>query len=99
LYDHIYDWILIPLRLKDPISSKVPLSRVTKKESDELSMINCSKYDFTMDFTFDAEVQKVVKVEEIKQKEEKKVKEIKDTRKRAGSEIKPAKGKKGKDDC
>jgi hypothetical protein len=27
------------------------------------------------------------------------VKEIKDTRKRAGSEIKPAKGKKGKEDC
>lgn len=31
-YDNVYDWILIPLRLKDTeLSNRVPLSRFTKK--------------------------------------------------------------------
>ena len=31
-YDYIYDWILIPLRLKDTeISNRVPLNRFTKR--------------------------------------------------------------------
>ncbi len=59
-------------------------------------MINFSKYDFTVDFNFDEQVHKLVKVQEVKQQEEKNLKDIKDTRTRAGSETRPAKTKKGK---
>lgn len=58
---------MIPLRFKDPISSKVPLSRKTKKESDLLSMVNFTKFDFNVDFNFDEQILKTVKIEEIKQ--------------------------------
>jgi hypothetical protein len=79
---------LIPLRLKDPISSRVPLNRKTKKENDLLSMINFSKIDFSVDFNFDEQIQKTIKIEEIKQQQEDKKQKEKDnrgTRIRAGS--------------
>lgn len=76
------------MRLKDPISSRVPLNRKTKKESDLLSMINFSKIDFSVDFNFDEQIQKTIKIEEIKQQQEDKKQKEKDnrgTRIRAGS--------------
>jgi hypothetical protein len=40
-YDHIFDWILIPLRLKDTrLSSRVPINRIPKKESVDPSTAN-----------------------------------------------------------
>lgn len=40
-YDHIFDWILIPLKLKDTaLSNRIPLNRITKKDQMEPSMAN-----------------------------------------------------------
>lgn len=47
-FDYIYDWILIPLKMKDTdLSNRIPLNRFTKKE--DTSLCNC-EYDFTKDF-------------------------------------------------
>lgn len=41
-YDHIFDWILLPLRLKDArLSNRIPLNRIPKKESTDPSLSNC----------------------------------------------------------
>ena len=67
LYDHIYDWILIPLRNKNSeIYNKIPLNRVTKKESDDELMINLYNYDFNEDLKFDEEVSTSKKINETK---------------------------------
>jgi hypothetical protein len=64
MYDHIYDWLLIPLRLKNTeISNRVPLNRYTKKDSDDLLMTNYFKYDFNEDFKFDEEIANSKKIE------------------------------------
>ena len=49
-FDYIYDWILIPLKLKNTdLSNKIPINRFTKREDASLSMCNCD-YDFKEDF-------------------------------------------------
>ncbi len=49
-FDYIYDWILIPLKMKDTdLSNRIPLNRFTKKEDNSLSMCNCES-DLTKDF-------------------------------------------------
>lgn len=51
-------------------------------------MINFSKIDFSVDFNFDEQIQKTIKIEEIKQQQEDKKQKEKDnrgTRIRAGS--------------
>lgn len=49
-FDYIYDWILIPLKLKDTrLSNRIPLNRFTKKEDPSLSMCNY-EYNFDADF-------------------------------------------------
>jgi len=51
-YDHIFDWILLPLRLKDTrLSNRIPLNRFPKKESTETALANCD-YNFKDDFDF-----------------------------------------------
>lgn len=62
-------------------------------------MVNFTKFDFNVDFNFDEQILKTVKIEEIKQMEENKLKDIRDTKKRAGSQTRPVKSKKGKEDC
>ena len=64
-----------------------------------MSMINFSKYDFTVDFNFDEQIQKTVLIEQKKNQEVKKQQDIRESRKRAGSEMRPVKTKKGKEDC
>lgn len=62
-------------------------------------MINFSKIDFSVDFNFDEQIQKTIKIEEIKQQQEDKKQKEKDnrgTRIRAGSQTRPVKTKKGK---
>ena len=49
-YDHIFDWILLPLRLKDTrLSNRIPINRIPKKESVDPATANCEanlKEDF-----------------------------------------------------
>ena len=40
-YDHIFDWILIPLKLKDTaISNRIPLNRIVKHQNTDPDMCN-----------------------------------------------------------
>lgn len=51
-YDHIFDWILIPLKLKDTrLSSRIPLNRIAKKEPTDPALIN-SEANFKESFDF-----------------------------------------------
>jgi hypothetical protein len=101
-YDHIFDWILLPLRLKDTtLSNRIPLNRISKKESSDPALANSCEFSFKEDFDFLEEWLKQRKAP----KEEKKV--IQDSRANrsvsmGGGAGKPApsKNSKGKkEDC
>lgn len=52
-YDHVFDWILLPLRLKDTrLSNRIPLNRVPKKESTDPAQVNSCDFGFKEDFEF-----------------------------------------------
>lgn len=100
-YDHIFDWILIPLRLKDTrFSNRIPLNRIPKKESTDPALANNCEFPLKEDFDFLEEWFRVRKAP----KEEKKV--IQDSRTNRsvsmGGPNKAASGKTGKgkkEDC
>jgi hypothetical protein len=51
-YDHIFDWILIPLKLKNTdLSNRIPFNRFTKKEPLNTSLINAD-YPLREDYEF-----------------------------------------------
>jgi hypothetical protein len=50
-YDHVFDWILLPLRLKDTrLSNRIPLNRIPKKDGSDPSLANCCEFGFKEDF-------------------------------------------------
>ena len=81
-YDHIFDWILLPLRLKDTrLSSRIPINRIPKKESTDPSTAN-SEANLKEDFDFYEELLRLRKIpkEEKKEKKEKTIVQTHDTR-------------------
>jgi hypothetical protein len=74
-FDYIYDWILIPLKLKDfTLSNRIPLNRFTKKEDTALSMNNLEASlngDFEQNAIQPDEKPKEVKEEQIQNRTKK----------------------------
>jgi hypothetical protein len=99
-YDHVFDWILLPLRLKDTrLSNRIPLNRVPKKESSDPALANNCEFGLKEDFEFLEEWLRQRKAP----KEEKKV--IQDSRTNrsvsmgAGNKPTGKGGKSKKEDC
>jgi hypothetical protein len=86
-YDHIFDWILLPLRLKDTyLSNRIPLNRIPKKEPTDPALAN-SEANFKEDFELLEELLKLRKLpkEEKKEKKEKNTVQVQDSRLRSNS--------------
>lgn len=85
-YDHIFDWILLPLRLKDTrLSNRIPLNRIPKKEPADPALVN-SEANFKEDFDSLEELLRLRKQpREEKEKKEKNTVQVQDSRVRSNS--------------